>query len=134
MQKIKTIQINGNSFTVKELPVRVIWNLFNNGSAAKQSGVERVQSLLKLACPELTEELLLDLYPSEVKEIWTVFEEVNADFLGVIRQVGLDVAMIGAVKESITTSIMQFAPSLAQATAKASGTTGTDSSSLPLSS
>jgi hypothetical protein len=111
MQKTKSVQIGDRSFTIKELSVRVIWALFNGGSAEQQNGVDRAQGLLKLACPELTEEALLDLYPSEVRELWDTFEEVNADFLGIVRQMGLDTAIIGAVKESISTSIMQFVPS-----------------------
>ena len=34
MQKTKTIQIGSRSFTLKELPVRQVWELLNNGSEA----------------------------------------------------------------------------------------------------
>lgn len=129
MQKVKTIQIGPRSFTLKELPVRAIWDLVNNGQAEQATGMlGRCEELLKLACPELTQEVLLDLYPSEIEELWQGFEEVNAAFLGVIRRIGLDTALVGAVSEAITTSIGQFAASLPPVTVPRSGSTATVSS------
>lgn len=129
MQKTKTIQIGPRSFTLKELPVRVIWDLINNSQTQENTGMlDRFQDLLHLACPELTQEVLLELYPSEVEELWQVFEEVNAAFLGVVRRIGLDKALFLAMHETITTSITQFAGSLSAATVPASGTTATASS------
>ncbi len=129
MQKTKTIQIGPRSFTLKELPVRVIWDLINNSQAQETTGMlDRFQDLLHLACPELTQEVLLELYPSEVEELWQVFEEVNAAFLGVVRRIGLDKALFLAMHETITTSITQFAGSLPAVMVPASGTTATASS------
>jgi len=115
MQKTKTIQIGQQSFTVKELPVRVVRELVN-GDDLKESWLDRCQKLLKLGCPELDPETLLDMYPSEIEELWKGFEEVNASFLGIVRLVGMDQALIGAVKEAVTTSIGQFASSSDQGT------------------
>jgi len=130
MQKIKTIAIGTHSFTLKELPVRTIWDLINNAQAGDSADVTgRFQSMLSLACPELTKEALLDLYPSEIEELWAGFEEVNSAFLGTIRRIGLDVALIKAVKEAVTSSIEQFASSLPAAMVPASGITDTDFSS-----
>lgn len=129
MQKTKTIQIDSRSFTLKELPVRVIWDLINNSQTEETTGMlNRFQDLLHLACPELTQEVLLELYPSEIEELWQVFEEVNAAFLGIVRRIGLDKALFQAMHETITTSITQFAGSLPAATVHASGTTATASS------
>ncbi len=129
MQKTKNIQIGSRSFTLKELPVRVIWDLINNSQAKETTGMlDRFQDLLHLACPELTPEVLLELYPSEIEELWQGFEEVNAAFLGVVRRIGLDKVLFLAVHETITTSITQFAGSLPAAMVPASGTTATASS------
>lgn len=108
MQKTKTIQIGSRSFTVRELPVRVIWDLINSGDV-KVGGVERMKTMLQLGCPDLNEDVLLDLYPSEIEELWQAFEEVNAAFLGIVRRVGLDQVIITAVREAITGSMKQFA-------------------------
>lgn len=121
MQKTKTIQIGNRSFTLKELPVRVIWDLINNSPTADQAEkpagmLDRFKDLLRLACPELTQELMLELYPSEIEELWRGFEEVNAAFLGMVRLAGIDQALIGAVKTAVSSSIGQFAGSLSPAT------------------
>jgi hypothetical protein len=129
MQKVKTIPIGTRSFTLKELPVRVIWELINNSKAEQTTGpLDRLQELLHLACPELTEEVLLDLYPSEIEELWQGFEEVNGAFLGAVRRIGLDKALSLAMEESITSSMTQFASSLPAVTVPLSGTTATASS------
>lgn len=107
MQKAKTIQIGNRSFTVRELPVRVIWELVNNGGGG--AGIDRAKNMLQLGCPDLTEEALLDLYPSEIEELWQAFEEVNAAFLGLVRRVGLDQMIITAVREAVMDSMKQFA-------------------------
>ena len=102
MQKTKTIPIGNRSFTVRELSVRTIWDLVNNSGDETVSGIDRMKDLLKLGCPDLTEETLLEMYPSEIEELWQAFEEVNASFLGVCRQMGIDRVIMAAIKESIS--------------------------------
>ena len=100
MQKTKTIPIGARSFTLKELPVRAVWKLLNGGQPAADAVkmVDRCGELLRLACPELTLDALLDLYPSEIEELWHAFEEVNAAFLGVARRIGLIDILIDSFK------------------------------------
>lgn len=115
MQKVKSVQIGKQSFTLKELNTRAVWDLMNNEQGGNEAGAgfpERFGALLTMACPELTKEALLDLYPSEIKELWVAFEEVNADFLEVVRQFGIDLALIEAVRGVVKASIEQFACSL----------------------
>lgn len=114
MQKTKTLQVGQRSFTLKELNARQVWQLLNNES--EQPMLERCQSLLKLGCPELNADALLDLYPSEIEELWRGFEEVNAAFLGMVRLAGIDQALIEAVKTAVSSSIGQFAGSLSPGT------------------
>jgi hypothetical protein len=116
MQKIKIVQFEKKSFTIKELNMRAVWDLVNSTQDGEGNFSDRFQQLLVMACPELGKEVLLDLYPSEIKELWDAFEEVNAAFLGVVRQVGLDRALIEAVTEVVKTSIAHFACSLPPAT------------------
>ncbi|MDR2550020.1 MAG: hypothetical protein LBD10_07485 [Desulfobulbus sp.] len=137
MQKIKTIQIGHKSFTLKELPVRTVWELLNNEQAAGTGGqADHCKQLLRLACPELTDEALLDLYPSEIEELWHGFEEVNAAFLGVVRRIGLIDILIDSFKpvlaaefgKALMTLTGASAVSLPAATAPGSGNTDTASS------
>lgn len=127
MQKVKIIQIGHRSFTLKELPVRLVRELMNNENR-QDSMLDRCQELLGLACPELDVETMIDMYPSEIEELWHGFEEVNAAFLGVIRLVGIDRAIIENVKMAVSSSIGQFAISLPQGTVPESGTTDSASS------
>jgi hypothetical protein len=125
-QKTKTIQMGEKSFTLKELPVKVLWNILNNEDQNKKTSfIDESQTLLNLACPELTQEALLDLYPSEIEELWHGFEEVNSAFLAVARKVGLGEALIGTVRGAVMSSIRLFATSLPQGTDRTSGNTGT---------
>ena len=126
MQKTKTIQIRDRSFTLKELPVRIVRELVNGEDT--KSWLDRCQKLLKLACPELDEEALLEMYPSEIEELWHGFEEVNSAFLGLVRLIGMDRVLIDVVRGAVATSIEQFASSLPVATGQKSGTTATVSS------
>lgn len=104
-QKTKTIQIGQRSFTLKELPVRLVWDLLNN-TGESQPMLDRYQGLLKMACPELDTEVLLDLYPSEIEELWKGFEEVNAAFLGVVRRIGLIDILIDGLKPVLEKELM----------------------------
>lgn len=131
MQKIKVVQIGSQSFTLKELPMVAIRGLINNGVEGKSTDL-RFHTLLKLACPELTEEVLFDpeqpMYPSEIEELWNAFEEVNSAFLDKVRLIGLDQVLIEAVGGAVRSSIGQFASSLPPVTVPASGITDTVSS------
>lgn len=142
MQKVKVVQIGQRSFTIKELPVRVIWDLVNNSSdQGRLSGgaVDQFRDLLQLACPELNQDVLLDMYPSEIEELWKGFEEVNAAFLGVVRRIGLIDILIDGIKPIMAqefrshvrvqqTSTDSFVTALQQATVPECGTTDTVSS------
>ncbi len=126
MQKTKTIHIGTRSFTLKELHMRKVWGLLNNDDQVPM--LDRCRELLKLGCPELDTETLLDMYPSEIEELWKGFEEVNAAFLGPVRLIGMDRALIEAVRDAVTTSIGQFAFSLPPDTVPSSGNMDTRSS------
>lgn len=147
MQRTKTIKIDDTrSFTIKELPNSIIWDLINNKqTSAAGSMFDRCQDLLNLACPELTLEALLTLYPSETEELWHAFEEVNASFLGPVRRVGLIDIVIDGIKPILAeefaklskerqasdlpkTSTGQFASLSQQDTVPESGTTDSVSS------
>lgn len=120
--------------------MRVIWELVNNKKADQDPMVERVQSLVALSCPELTMETVLDLYPSEIEELWAAFQEVNAAFLGAVRRIGLfetlretigplvKVEMLKAIKKAETALTDPSASLSSTDTAPLSGITATVSS------
>ena len=132
-QKTKIIKVGDASFTLKELPVKILWDLMNNEADEKKdqednmSMLDRGRELLELACPELTMDELLKLYPSEIEELWEGFKEVNSSFLEVARTIGLGEALIGAVRGIVGSSIRLSALSLCQATGRKHGNTDTGS-------
>ena len=110
MLKTKTLRIDEHTFTVKELPMKAVRQLMR-GEQPEMPMLERAKQLLQLSCPELTGEMIWEMYPSELEELWRAFEEVNASFLGVVRMFRLDQMMIGMMRESVISSIRQFASS-----------------------
>lgn len=127
-QKTKTITIGDKSFTLKELPVKIIWDLMNDESKEKKkkavSMLDQGQDLLALACPELSKDTLIGLYPSEIEELWEGFKEVNSAFLGVARTIGLEEALIGVVREVVKSSMKLSALSLLPGTERTPGSKG----------
>lgn len=121
MQKTKTILIEdrNRSFTVKELPVRVIWEILD-GKAVGKNTVDKFQELLILGCPEMTKEAMLELYPSEIAAVWKGFEEVNADFLGVVRRIGLIDMLIDGLRPIMAEELRKGMAELSKASTGAS--------------
>ena len=124
MQKNKLIKIGDRSFIIKELPTRAIWDLVNGPKNDQTPVVDKVQSLLALSCPELTQDTLLDLYPSEIEELWATFQEVNAAFLGVVRRTGMFEIMVQTVgplvKSEMVKAMQKIEPSLTGQSASSS--------------
>lgn len=98
MRKIKSIKIDDKEFTVKELTVQQVLDLKNSGAEKEGSEIER---LAALCCPELTAEVAMGMAPSELKQLWDTFKEVNADFLELARYLGIDKAVMDAIKAEI---------------------------------
>jgi len=116
MRQRKTLKLDDKEYTLFELNMRQVWDLVNTEPEAG-SDLQRIERFLGYACPDLDREQLLDLAPSELRKLWDVFKEVNADFLGVLAGLGiidqLTAEVTGLVRDSITLSV----PSLPPATA-----------------
>lgn len=121
MQKTKTLpDIGGKPVTVYEVKTRDILALLNDKDKRL---ADAAQELLP-KCVSLTQDELLDLYPSEVDEVLAAFEEVNESFFGKIRALGI-VDQLKMVAEMIGKSwCAQFAGQFRQAIATPSTTDG----------
>ena len=111
MRKHEVVKIDAREFTVKELTVRQIWNLFQ-GDDTESSPLSRMETLMSLACPELTKAVAMDMAPSELVGVLDAFKKVNSDFLAVARMVGMD-AILDQVRAAIQQSVSStrlFAP------------------------
>ena len=130
MRKTATITINDRVITVNELTVKQMLSL--QGSFALGNMLSATRTILPLLT-DASEEFLLELAPSELKELYEKVKEVNADFFD---WTGLE-SILAGVKEVLTLTVQKnlaelSAGSLPAATDKPSGSTESASSSQPL--
>ena len=107
MQKTKTVTIDKETFTVKELSIKTIYGLINNKDTKKVTDKDFFEELLRLSCPELTFEKMLEMYPSEVDEIYQVWKEVNKSFLAAMDRLGIFQLVQQAVQPLIKLSLAE---------------------------
>jgi formate-dependent phosphoribosylglycinamide formyltransferase (GAR transformylase) len=96
-----TVTVKSKTITVKELTVREIINLAKNKALLGTSSKIKEDEFELDALRELADEMLpqflegatmdelLDMKPSQLKEIYAKFMEVNSTFFAVARSVGL---------------------------------------------
>lgn len=117
MRRIQTIKIDDREFTVKELTVRDIWGL----KASGEDDATDLERLMALACPELTRDVAFAMAPSELKVLWQVFREVNADFLEIAAYLGIDRAVLDSIKGEIAGAMVSLMVPSAASSAQATG-------------
>ncbi len=119
MKKQVTVQIESKRFTISELTVKQIIEL---SSSAKIGNTLAVLSENKMAniFASFSEELkiilekccdfglgdLEELAPSEVKQLFDAFKEVNADFLLILREVGILPALV-RIKDQMAANFLK---------------------------
>ncbi len=111
MRKSKVLEIDGTDITLKELRVLDIFEIFSGEDNAGLSMKERLCDLLA-RCSDLTWEQVLQMTPTDLKEVWDGFVEVNRAFLDLAAMAGLD-DLPGLIRSSLRE---QFAESLRQDT------------------
>lgn len=97
MRKSKIVKIDDLEVTLKELRVRDIYELFSEDEDVTM--MDRCDDLLS-RCSNLRREQILDMTPTDVQTLWEGFREVNAAFLDMAAQVGLD-DLPGILKSSL---------------------------------
>ncbi len=81
MRKFKTICIDDREITVKELRVKDIKQLFNDNAGTLMDHLPLVTTL--------TAAEIEDMAPSEIAQVWEAVQEVNADFLALMKKSGI---------------------------------------------
>lgn len=110
MKKSETITIDTRSYTVNELTVGQLINIFQNEKLLSYlsqltsdddstaiavllvGAMEEVDKLLSI-CSDFTTSDMTDLSPSEIKELLLAFKRVNSDFLLVLEGLGITLAL-----------------------------------------
>jgi hypothetical protein len=122
MRKSKTVKIDDKEITVKEMRVKDIRSLLNSAENEKD-----VFSAIEDILPRVTDLPTKDfeeLAPSEMKQLWEAFKEVNADFFDLLEKTGF----VEALKQLISKHLTEGFASLSNAATEMSGNTDTASS------
>lgn len=123
MRKQKTIKIDEQEITVKELRVKDIRNIIEQGDELVNGGLDQIEKILPLAT-DLTLSQIEDMAPSELQTIWDAFREVNAAFFDLVAKTGL----VEALKSSILKDLITLFATLSDQVTKSLGNTDTPSS------
>ena len=119
IHKTDTVEIGPKTITVKELTVRDIINLVNDkallGPSSKgKDGTFELEALREQAEEYLPKFItganmddLLDMRPSELRQIYDKFMEVNNTFFAVARSVGLD-QIVGQLKQAVQADFLKL--------------------------
>jgi hypothetical protein len=108
MRKREPIKIDKKEITVKELTVREILEIAELKNVRKGADLslamfkKEFSNYLPRAVEGIKVDDLLDMAPSELKQIYDKFKEVNATFFDVARSVGL-----GELLDQIKTAIQR---------------------------
>lgn len=121
MRKQKTIKIDEQEITVKELRVKDIRNIIEQGD--KIEGLDQIEKILPLAT-DLTLSQIEDMAPSELQTIWDAFRGVNAAFFDLVAKTGL----VEALKSSILKDLITLFATLSDQVTKSPGNMDTPSS------
>jgi len=112
MKRAITFKIEGydKQFTVKELTLQEIIGLLQGDAfEGKQlSDLQRVftDDFLPLSA-NVTSQELMEMVPSEIKEIWDKFMEVNSVFFGIARKMGV-LDMFSGLKEAMASDFFNL--------------------------
>lgn len=103
MRLTKTIKIDSDEITVKELRVKDLRRIMDG--ASDFSGLDQAIELLPMAT-SLSHEKIEDMAPSELGLVWDAFKEVNAIFLDLVEKSGLVKILKASVQQSLTDSFV----------------------------
>lgn len=132
MKRTKQISIEGfnKDFTVNELTVAQVMELFDNEDLLADTSIEGLKRTLAQLLPEFSNITLEDMKrmaPSELRELWEGFKEVNSDFFEVSRALGLT-TMLETIKQGVMSDFSKLLVSLLKPDTPESSITDTHSS------
>lgn len=123
MRKTASFKIDGydRSFEVYELTIRMIIDLMQDEKLTSANLTlsdfrEYFGDTVLPAVANITMEDVIDMAPSDLKDIWDKFKEVNATFFELARQMGLESILEDLRRAIIEDSLKLLAPSLSAVT------------------
>ena len=110
----KTITIDGNKYTVREIIVsemleikKVIGGLDNFTDIVKQ-----IDKILPY-CSDITQDDLIKMAPSDIKSLWDAFKDVNSVFFSTMESFGM-IDVIQKIKQNLIVIFLEQSSRLAQ--------------------
>ncbi|MDY6903689.1 MAG: hypothetical protein SWH61_03295 [Thermodesulfobacteriota bacterium] len=85
MRQSKTITIDDDKITVYELTVEEVLSVIEDSDGVDISLINEHLS----KCTNLSFEKMKKMAPSELKQVWAAFQEVNAVFFSIIEKTGV---------------------------------------------
>jgi hypothetical protein len=132
MQLTAELTIGNRIITTKEITVRQIRQFWNDFETEQAIGIEGLYNVLEKFIPICVQGVtiadLIDMTPSEIKQIYDKFCEVNATFFQVARLVEGENPIIVGLRQAIVPLLMIRFVDLFKPVTSASGTTDTASS------
>lgn len=121
MPKSKTLQIDNKEITITELRVREILEIFDEFPEHTDIDVLKDQGEKLLSkITGLTLEDLKQMYPSDIKQIYDAFSEVNSFFFETAKSLGLD-KLIPEITQSLAKDLSGLCSDLLKPDTKTSG-------------
>ena len=130
MKKTKEVEIrDGWTVTFTELTARQIRGFYERlENGEEEDDLDVLRSLISEGTDIEDIDTLEDLAPSEMKELWTAFKEVNADFFGVIEGLGILENVKGELKRAIQSELTRIFAAFSNGDTGSPGSTDGDSS------
>ena len=128
MRKHKTLKIDDNEITVKELRVDQILEIWESVGAGND--LDTFKGYIEKHMGKVTDVTLDDLRkmaPSEIKQIFEAFKEVNQDFFDLAQTLGLG-KILEKLKNAILTDLSALFAGLLEQAMSELGNTDTPSS------
>jgi len=92
MRNREIVKIDEEEFSIKELTVKEIIDLYNGileEDLSAENFKTQIPEVLKLVCPELTLERLQSFTPSAIMKLWQGFTTANSSFFDIARTFGI---------------------------------------------
>lgn len=105
MRPAKVIKIGEREITIKEITVREIRTFWQDLETEPQAGVDGMYAVLTRFFPTCVSGVALseldDMTPSEIKQIYTAFREINADFFEAAKMIEGENPILVGLREII---------------------------------
>jgi hypothetical protein len=135
LKRVKQISIEGHEkeFVVNELGVNQVLQLLQRDDLMGDLSINNLEKTLVGLLPEFSNITIADLKkmaPSEIRQLWEGFKEVNSDFFEVSRALGVS-GLLETLKEAILSDFSKLLVSWLKPGMSEFLTTDTPSSDTP---